>query len=93
MVMVDSFPPPFTTHVSPSPAPITKSLKTNFQGRQESLEAPSGPQVERLWGKRERWAGEGEEMKWWENLEAGSTVWAEGDSEVKGSSPFMLNCE
>lgn len=54
MVMVDSFPSPFTTHISPSPAPITKSLQTNFQGRQESLEAPSGPQVERQWGKRER---------------------------------------
>lgn len=52
------------------------------------MEALSDPQVERQWGKKEWGAGEGEKMKWWENLEAGSTVWAEGDSEVNGSSPL-----
>jgi len=71
-LMVDGFPPPFTTHVSPPAVPITKSLKTNLQGTQESLEVPPGPQVERQWGKRERWAEKEEEMKWWENLGAQS---------------------
>lgn len=34
----------------------------------------------------EREKREGEEVKWWENLEAG-----QGVTEVKGSSAFMLN--
>lgn len=74
--------------------PITKSPKTSFQGRQESLEAPSGPLGEKTVEKEEKVGrgGEGEEMKW-ENLEAGSTVWPESDSEVKGFSRFMLNCK
>lgn len=54
-----------------------------------SLWPPGGETV----GEEGKVGREGGEMKWWEKLEAGSTVWAEGDSEVKGSSPFMLNCE
>lgn len=70
----------------PSLSPIPKSLKTNFQGRQESLEVPCGPQVERQSGKRERWAVAGK--RW-----SGRRIWRLGRGGLWGKGLFPIHAK